>query len=146
MTLTPDGKRPLVGLLIMVVDDEIDSREVLSILLTMAGATLLEAANGQQAAQVVATANPKPDLVITDLSMPVADGFSLLASLQADPATAAIPVVALTAHAMPADGVQVMQAGFRHYFTKPIKAGAFIGQLLAAMRAMPEFADRLPMP
>jgi CheY-like chemotaxis protein len=62
----------------------------------------------------------RPDLVLTDLHMPGTDGFALLRRLRADPATATIPVVAVSASAMSAEVDRGLRAGFDDYLTKPL--------------------------
>jgi CheY-like chemotaxis protein len=61
-----------------------------------------------------------PDLILMDVQLPGQDGLSLTRQLKADPATAAIPIVALTAHAMPGDREQALAAGCVGYISKPI--------------------------
>jgi PAS domain S-box-containing protein len=76
----------------------------------------------------------RPALVLLDIHLPEMDGYEALARLRADPATATIPVVALTAHAMPADARRAIEAGFDEYLTKPIDVSVFdavVGRLLA---------------
>jgi len=62
----------------------------------------------------------KPDVVLMDLAMPVKDGFTAAAELKAHPATAEIPILALTALAMPGDERRALEAGFDGYLAKPI--------------------------
>ena len=76
----------------------------------------------------------RPALVLLDIHLPEMDGYEALARLRADPATASIPVVALTAQAMPADARRAIEAGFDEYLTKPIDVSVFdavVGRLLA---------------
>jgi len=61
-----------------------------------------------------------PDLVLMDLAMPVKDGFTAAAELKAHPLTASIPILALTALAMPGDERRALEAGFDGYLAKPI--------------------------
>ncbi len=67
-----------------------------------------------------------PALVLLDVDMPGMDGFEVLAALRADPGTAALPVVALTAHAMSGDEERLLAAGFDHYVAKPLRYRAFL--------------------
>lgn len=80
-----------------MVDDEPDLRLILRRLLERAGHEVVEAIHGRQALQSVGEA--RPDLVVTDLMMPVMDGDELIRRLRADPATADIPILAVTAFA-----------------------------------------------
>jgi CheY-like chemotaxis protein len=78
-----------------------------------------------------------PDLILMDVQLPGQDGLSLTRQLKADPATAAIPIVALTAHAMPGDREQALAAGCVGYISKPIDTrtlGDQIREFLSAQR------------
>jgi hypothetical protein len=71
----------------------------------------------------------RPDLVLIDLQLPDFDGFEVLRRLRAEPSTAAIPCIALSANAMPEDIEQGLAAGFADYWTKPIDFSAFLTAL-----------------
>jgi CheY-like chemotaxis protein len=78
-----------------------------------------------------------PDLILMDVQLPGQDGLSLTRQLKADPATAAIPIVALTAHAMPGDREQALAAGCVGYISKPIDTrtlGDQVREFLSAQR------------
>ncbi|HET7747035.1 MAG TPA: response regulator, partial [Vicinamibacteria bacterium] len=77
----------------------------------------------------------RPDLVLMDLAMPVMDGLSAAKEIKEDPATSAIPVVALTAHAMSGDEERAREAGFDDYLTKPVDQAALDRVLASAARA-----------
>jgi CheY-like chemotaxis protein len=70
-----------------------------------------------------------PDLVLIDLQLPDFDGFEVLRRLRADPGTAVIPCIALSANAMPEDIERGLAAGFADYWTKPIDFSAFLTAL-----------------
>ena len=123
--------KPLSGWRALVVDDEFDSRMVASILLQDAGAEVIEAENGQEAWDILH--QEKPNFVLTDLSMPVMDGWRLMAEINRDRTLATIPVIALTAHAMVGDRERAIAAGFSNHITKPLSPDKFIGQLLAIL-------------
>ncbi len=74
----------------------------------------------------------RPDLILLDIRLPGIDGYEVLRRLRADPATAAIPVVAVSADAMPADVQRGLQAGFDDYLTKPVD----LNRLLSALRRL----------
>ena len=67
----------------------------------------------------------RPDLILMDIQLPGQDGLALTRQLKADPATAAIPIVALTAHAMAGDREQALAAGCSAYISKPIDTRTF---------------------
>ncbi len=81
-----------------------------------------------------------PDVILMDINMPGMNGYEALKILHADPATAHIPVLALTANAMPRDIKNGMEAGFFHYITKPIMVNEFMEALNVAL----EFAEKQP--
>jgi DNA-binding NtrC family response regulator len=100
---------------VLVVDDEANVRKVLGALLEQAGWTTTRAAAGEEALQLVRTADP--DVVLTDLRMPGVDGLELLARLRAD--FPEIPVVLLTAHGSVDAAVEAMKRGAHDFLTKP---------------------------
>lgn len=79
----------------------------------------------------------RPDLILMDIQLPGQDGLSLTRQLKADPATAAIPIVALTAHAMPGDREEAIAAGCAGYLSKPIDTRALGGQVRSALLVVP---------
>jgi two-component system, cell cycle response regulator DivK len=82
--------------IILVVDDYDDTREVVKLLLEMAGHIVIEAANGREAVEIATVS--VPDLILMDLAMPVMDGLTATRMLRAQPETAAIRIVAVTAN------------------------------------------------
>ena len=116
------------GFNLLVVDDEPDNVGVIVKLLTLMGATVNSAQDGQEGLE--AARRLHPDLILTDLSMPVMSGWQLLHEVKKDPALKAIPMVALTAHAMAGDRDRVLQAGFANYIAKPIDVPLFLPQIV----------------
>jgi CheY-like chemotaxis protein len=86
----------------------------------------------------------QPRLVISDLSMPNMDGWTMLAHLRRDPAIAQVPVIALTAHAMIGDRQKALDAGFDNYLTKPIIPANFVKDLLRLLVKIPALNLTLP--
>jgi CheY-like chemotaxis protein/two-component sensor histidine kinase len=74
-------------------------------------------------------AEHRPDVIVLDIDLPEMNGYQVLETLKNDPATAAIPVIALTAAAMPSDIERGLAAGFAHYLTKPINVRDFFATL-----------------
>ena len=126
---TGDGSGPTV----LVVDDNADMRTYLTRLLSPAW-QVRTAADGQQALDAVA--RYRPDMVLTDVMMPVMDGFELLRRLREEEATRLLPVIVLTARAGQEAAVEGLDAGADDYLAKPFRAP----ELLARMRVALERA------
>ena len=131
----------LEGWTIVVIDDEDDSLEVANIILLEYGADVYTASNGEQGLRMVKVANPR--FVISDLSMPVMDGWGFIAAMKADSKLSGIPVIALTAHAMKGDAERALEAGFFNYLTKPLTVETFMADLVKLLVDMPELAELL---
>ena len=102
---------------VLLVDDYPDAREMYSEYLEFSGFDVVEAGNGMEALQrAVDTA---PDIILMDLSLPVMDGWEATRRLKADQRTKAIPVVALTGHALAGISEGAKQAGCDAFVTKP---------------------------
>lgn len=125
----------LAGYTILVADDEADSLMVAQILLEMAGATVKTASNGQDAIRCLE--HFTPSFIITDLSMPVMNGWELLAQLRASKQWKDIFCLAFTAHAMQSDRENVYAAGFNGYLTKPLDPATFTENVAAQIRGLP---------
>lgn len=126
---------------IVVIDDEEDSLEVANIILLEYGADVHIASNGQQGLRLVKQI--KPHFVISDISMPIMDGWGFISALQADPEIAGIPAIALTAHAMIGDRERAITAGFHNYLTKPLTVDTFMADLVKLLIDIPELAEQL---
>ena len=103
---------------ILLVEDNEMNRDMLGRRLRRRGFAVLDAANGLEA--VALAVRERPDLVLMDLSLPVLDGCEATRRLKQSPATAAIPVLALTAHVTAADRERALAAGCADLDTKPI--------------------------
>jgi CheY-like chemotaxis protein len=114
----------MAGELILVVEDNEKNRKLVRDLLTVKGFTVLETETGEEA---LALARARlPALVLMDIQLPGIDGIETLRRLRADPATAAIPIVAVTASAMMHDRQKILAAGFDGYQAKPISLRPFL--------------------
>lgn len=129
---------------VVAVDDDPSSLDVASSLLRYAGATVHTAENGQAGLALVRQI--KPHLVLTDLSMPIMDGWGLIENLKRDITTADIPIVALTAHAMLGDREKAIAAGCHNYLTKPLTPEDFITGLVNIVTDIPALAHLLTSP
>ena len=103
---------------ILLVDDNEDNRTIYRTLLEHEGYRVLESADGTSALECVRAESP--DLVVMDLAMPGLDGWELTHILKSDPSTSGIPVLALTARAMPDNVVRAQRAGFERCLMMPI--------------------------
>ena len=103
---------------ILLVEDNEMNRDMLSRRLTRKGFEVALAADGRQGLD---SARSGPfDLILLDLSLPGLDGWTVAGLLKQDPATRAVPIIALTAHAMTGDRDRAIRAGCDDYDTKPI--------------------------
>ena len=116
--------------LVLVVDDFQDNREMYAEFLVFSGFRVIQASNGKEALDQ-AFAN-RPDVIIMDLSLPVMDGWEATRRLKADRRTRAIPVVALTGHAMAGHSKGALEAGCDSFVAKP----CLPDQLVAEIRKM----------
>lgn len=104
---------------ILLVEDNEMNRDMLSRRLVRNGFEVVMAVNGQQGVEMAAS--EKPDVILMDMSLPVLDGWEATRLLKANSDTKAIPVIALTAHAMAADKEKALAAGCDDFDTKPIE-------------------------
>ncbi len=125
---------------ILIVEDNAANLELVRYLLASAGYEVLLADNGAKGLDLAL--REQPDLVISDLQMPVMDGYALIAALQRAPACAHIPVLALTALSMPGDRDHILRAGFVGYLSKPIEPEFFVAQIASFLPAAAPGADR----
>lgn len=127
----------LNGWTILVVDDEPDALEVVERILRYFGATVHTADDGEKGFSIAKDLKDDLKFIISDLSMPGLDGWGLLYEIRNNPGTEHIPLVALTAHAMPGDEERVLGAGFRNYIAKPFTAESFMSDLLVLLIETP---------
>jgi CheY-like chemotaxis protein len=104
---------------ILLVEDNELNRDMLSRRLERRGFQVLIAVDGAQG--VAMAQSEAPDLVLMDMSLPVVDGWEATRRLKAAPGTRAVPIIALTSHAMVGDRDKAIEAGCDDYDTKPIE-------------------------
>lgn len=109
---------------LLLVEDNALNRDMLSRRLERMGYTVILAVNGEEG--VAMTRAHRPALVLMDINMPIMDGWQAVEILKSDPATAHIPVVALTAHAMTSDRDKADKMGFNAYAPKPVDFPALV--------------------
>lgn len=112
----------------MVEDNELN-RDMLSRRLARRGYEVSVAVDGEQG--LARVREQRPDVVLLDMNLPLVDGWEVARRLKADPETAAIPIIALTAHAMVGDRDQALQAGCDDYDTKPVELPRLLGKIEA---------------
>lgn len=121
---------------VLIVEDNEMNRDMLSRRLERRGFTIRIAVDGAEGV-ALATADI-PDLVLMDMSLPIMDGWEATRTLKANPDTAGIPVIGLTAHAMAGDREKCLAAGCDDYDTKPIE----LPRLLEKMQS--QLGDKFP--
>jgi CheY-like chemotaxis protein len=117
---------------ILVVEDDEMNRDSLTRLLRRRGYELLIARDGAEGMMV--GQSEMPDLILMDMSLPVLDGWEATRRLKAAPETQAIPIIALTAHAMAADRDKALAAGCDDYDSKPIELARLLPKIEALLR------------
>jgi CheY-like chemotaxis protein len=114
-----------------LVEDNDDNRDMLKRRLERKGYEVVVALNGREGVeQAIAEA---PDLILMDMSLPVLDGWEATAQIKAHPATRAIPVIALTAHAMSGDREKAVAVGCDDYDTKPVELPRLLDKITAIL-------------
>jgi two-component system cell cycle response regulator DivK len=115
------------GPLVLIVEDNDKNMKLVRDILRFKGYRTLEATSGREGVRLALA--ERPDLVLMDVQLPDIDGVAALQELRADPAAAAMTVVALTAFAMKSDRERFLSAGFDGYITKPISVREFPEQV-----------------
>lgn len=122
------------GSLILVVEDNKASRDLIVYLLRSAGHAVLACSDGGEAVEIAA--RERPDLILMDLQLDRIGGFEAASRLAADPQLASIPLVAVTAYAMAGDRERVLAGGFDDYITKPIEPTTFNAQVGVMLKTL----------
>jgi len=116
---------------ILLVEDNELNRDMLSRRLLRSGFEVVLAVDGEEG--VLQAQAGRPDLILMDISLPVLDGYQATRRLKAGASTAAIPVIALTAHAMAGDRERSLAAGCCDYDTKPIEFERLLAKIHAVL-------------
>jgi signal transduction histidine kinase len=116
----------LNGVRVLIVDDQADARELLSLVLTYAGAEVLTAGSAAEALKMLP--QNKPDVLVSDIGMPFEDGYTLITQIRSLSAEEGgnIPALALTAYATEEDRQRSLAASFKEHLPKPIEPAAFV--------------------
>ncbi|MGH7482187.1 MAG: response regulator [Longimicrobiales bacterium] len=112
---------------VLIVEDNEDNRIVYTTILAHHGYEVLEAKNGEEGIQIAR--DHHPDLILMDISVPVIDGWKATKILKEDHDTAAIPVIALTAHALAEDRETARSVGCDGYLAKPCEPRTVVAEV-----------------
>ncbi|HXG44074.1 MAG TPA: response regulator [Gemmatimonadales bacterium] len=116
-----------MGKTVLIIDDDPDQRRLLERTLATRGYRVLLAADGEAGLALAVTG--RPDAIVLDVMMPRLNGFQTCRRLKAEPATASVPVVMLTAKDQPADEYWAREVGANEYLTKPVEISALLDLL-----------------
>jgi two-component system, cell cycle response regulator DivK len=117
---------------ILVVEDNQDNMTLISDVLLSLNYEVIQATDGEQGVKVAGV--EKPDLILMDLSLPRMDGWTATRHIKANPELKAIPIIALTAHAMVGDRERALEAGCDDYVSKPINLRELASKLTQFIR------------
>jgi two-component system, cell cycle response regulator DivK len=120
---------------ILLVEDNEMNRDMLSRRLERRGYEVVIAVDGAEGVDKART--EAPALILMDMSLPVVDGWDATRRIKAAPATRAIPVIALTAHAMSGDREKAVEAGCDDFDTKPVDLARLLGKIEALLARKP---------
>jgi CheY-like chemotaxis protein len=118
---------------VLVVEDNEMNMQLVEYLLEEGGCQIVKAASGEDALAIARGGEPV-DLILMDIHLPGIDGLSVIREMKADPKTGAIPILALTAHAMRGDKDRFLEAGCDGYISKPIDVKTFLTSIRSYMR------------
>jgi CheY-like chemotaxis protein len=121
---------PVMAIILLVEDNEMN-RDMLTRRLERKGFDVLIAVDGDEASRHIQSGSF--DLVLMDINLPGKDGYQLTRELKSNPRTAAIPVIALTAHAMVGDREKAIAAGCDEYDTKPVDLPRLLSKIQALL-------------
>jgi CheY-like chemotaxis protein len=118
------------GRRILVVEDNDMNMQLVEFLLEEGGYDIMKATSGEEALEVTRdSSGVPPDLILMDIHLPGMDGLSVVRAMKEEPRTSAVPILALTAHAMRGDKDRFLEAGCDGYISKPIDVKTFIASI-----------------
>lgn len=126
-TIPPPTVMMLEGVEVLLVDDEADARELLTLILQRSGARVVAVSSADEA--IDRLKRKKPDLLVSDIEMPGEDGYSLIRRVrarEAEDGEGSVPAVALTAYAGRADRRRALMAGFQKHVPKPVDPAGLV--------------------
>ena len=119
---------------VLVVEDNDMNMQLVEYLLEEGGYQIVKAASGEEALSIARGGDPV-DLILMDIHLPGIDGLSVVREMKTDERTSAIPILALTAHAMRGDKDRFLEAGCDGYISKPIDVKTFLSSIRTYLRA-----------
>lgn len=121
----------LTGLHVLLVDDDVDTLELLRAALTQREAKVTAVASATEALEALRSVNP--DVLVSDIAMPGSDGYQLLKEMRAEHTSRFVPAVAITAYAKEEDRERALASGFQQYVPKPIELSELISAVVEAV-------------
>ncbi len=112
---------------VLVIEDNEQNTYLVTFILVSHGYEVVAAADGESG--IARAVREQPDLILLDIQLPAMDGYEVASRLTSTPATAAIPIVAVTSYAMPGDRERALAAGCTGYIEKPIDPDTFAGDV-----------------
>ena len=109
---------------VLIIEDNLSNLELTSELIQATGHQVICATSGNEALSIARA--EQPDLILLDIQLPGVDGLTVARALKAEPATKEIPIVGISAHAMPEDEARALQAGCIAYLRKPLDTRHFL--------------------
>jgi signal transduction histidine kinase/ActR/RegA family two-component response regulator len=130
-TTTPAARVRLDGIRVMLVEDDPDGRHMLTVLLELAGVTVVSTGSVREALDALETI--RPDVIVSDIAMADEDGYTLIRRVRAREAErgGAIPAVALTGYVRPEDRACILGAGFQAHVGKPVEPDEIVAAIAA---------------
>jgi diguanylate cyclase (GGDEF)-like protein len=128
---------------ILVIDDEVFLREMISDIFSHAGYNVITAQNGNEGLDKIYS--EMPDLVLLDCAMPVMDGYEVLAKIKKEPRFQNLPVIMLTANATENDEIKGLSLGLDDYITKPFKTPILVARVKTILERKKMSADSNPL-
>ena len=116
---------------VLLVEDNEMNRDMLSRRLIKRDYEVVMAVDGGAGVEMASSENP--DIILLDMSLPVMDGWDAARAIKGNPETAAVPIIALTAHALAGDREKAIEAGCDDYDTKPVDLKRLLGKMAALL-------------
>lgn len=116
---------------VLIVDDDSDNAALLSLMLRRGGHAAVTASGGRRALEI--TRSVRPDVILLDASLPDISGYDTCRQLRAQPSTASVPILFLSAHTDPASRKRALEAGGTGYLTKPIGPKELLDEVRKAL-------------